>query len=679
MKLINTTNNFRAGKIAENSKNWQELTSDRWLLNVVRGDFVEFDDVPLQGNIPRDLHLPKADQKALDDSLKELLKCGVIESCNPKHECQGFYSTVFPRMKKDGSARVILNLKHLNEHTERVHFKMDTIKDAIRLMKKNCLFASVDFKHAYYSVRIAKKDRKFFRFKWKGHHFQFTALPQGYSPAPRLFTKLLKPVFAYLRGIGLVIVGFIDDSLLVFYNQGDWTEEVKKVIEFFDSLGLTVHLEKSVIIPVHIIEYLGFILNSQKMTVQLTNRKKEKIKKLALQLLKSKQVTIQDLAQFIGNLVAAEPGVPMAALHYKPLEIVRNRGLKLSAGDYSAAVTLDQDARAEITWWVCNIMTAEKQVETPIISLTLLTDASGSGWGATTGGISSGGHWSPFESEQHINWKELKAAYLGLQTFCASAEGIHIHLKLDNTTAVACIQKQGSTKVKLMKLTQDIYEWATERNIVLSASHIPGVENVQADRESRRKNIDSEWMLDKNCFMKLTKVFRKPDIDLFATRLNSQLEKYVSWRPDPFACHVDAFTMEWSLIFGYIFPPFSVMGKVLQKIEQDQATALVVAPLWTTQAWFPRALSMLVAPPCILPKNCLHLPMDKSRQHPLDRLRLVAMVLSGKRFDREVFQQKCPVSCWGLGGVAPKDSIAHINQDGVNFVANGRLIHCRHL
>ena len=56
--------------------------------------------------------------------------------------------------KKDGTYRLILKLKNLNDHVEYHHFKMDTLQSAIRLMKQNCYMASVDLRDAYYSVPI---------------------------------------------------------------------------------------------------------------------------------------------------------------------------------------------------------------------------------------------------------------------------------------------------------------------------------------------------------------------------------------------------------------------------------------------------------------------------------------------------------------------------------------------
>ena len=53
------------------------------------------------------------------------------------------------------------------------------------------------------------------------------------------------------------------------------------------------------------------------------------------------------------------------------------------------------------------------------------------------------------------------------------------------------------------------------------------------------------------------------EIDLFASRINNQFTKYVSYKPDPSALAIDAFTLDWSKLMFYAFPPFSVI------LEQD--------------------------------------------------------------------------------------------------------------
>ena len=69
------------------------------------------------------------------------------------------------------------------------------------------------------------------------------------------------------------------------------------------------------------------------------------------------------------------------------------------------------------------------------------------------------------------------------------------------------------------------------------------------------------------------------------------METFVFWKPEPEAWAVNAFSLSWKDIVFYAFPPFSVLGQVLTKIIEDQASGILVMPLWPTQPWFPVMLS----------------------------------------------------------------------------------------
>ena len=122
-----------------------------------------------------------------------------------------------------------------------------------------------------------------------------------------------------------------------------------------------------------------------------------------------------------------------------------------------------------------------------------------------------------------------------------------IHVKSDNATAVAYLKHfGGSTSDLLNSLSREIWSWCMNRNIWLTVSHLPGSQNIAADYASRHFKDDLEWKLDPNVFGRITKMFLIPDVDLFASRLNYQVESYVSWRADPSSVHIDAFTLDWS-------------------------------------------------------------------------------------------------------------------------------------
>lgn len=144
---------------------------------------------------------------------------------------------------------------------------------------------------------------------WKDQCFQYTCLPNGLSSAQRVFTKLLKPVLSTLRKQGFENVPYIDDILLLGDSDEHCAQNVRGTFTLLDSLGFTIHQTKSVFVPVQEIAFLGFLINSKKMTVSLLQEKANKIKNLRSKLIIKHEVQIRELAQLIGKMVAASPAV----------------------------------------------------------------------------------------------------------------------------------------------------------------------------------------------------------------------------------------------------------------------------------------------------------------------------------------------------------------------------------
>lgn len=117
-------------------------------------------------------------------------------------------------------------------------------------------------------------------------------------------------------------------------------------------------------------------------------------------------------------------------------------------------------------------------------------------------------------------------------------------MKSDSATAVAYINRTGGSVLSLLEETKNIWNWCFCKNIFISAVHIPGKNNKIPDYLSREFNDCTEWMLNVDVFKTLYRRFFKPKIDLFASRLNTQIsDNYVSWFPDPNAVEFDASTL----------------------------------------------------------------------------------------------------------------------------------------
>ena len=278
----------------------------------------------------------------------------------------------------------------------------------------------------------------------------------------------------------------------------------------------------------------------------------------------------------------------------------------------------------------------------------------------------------------HINVLELTAAHFALLHLAADARGIHIQLKLDKLTVVAYINKMGGThSPECNQVAQQIWEWALERDIWLSAAYIPGESNVVADFHSRCFHGNKEWALKVSVFDLLGPTYGSPGIDLFASSRNAKLPIYILWLPDQLVYAVDAFTVSWQDLNCYAFPPFSLLPRVLAKIIQDKATDILIIPLWTTQLWFPLVLTLLiqhsrVIAPC---RDLLYLPQHPQAAHPLHKkLSLLAVLLSGMPSRVSDYHRQLPPSSRNPGDLAQGCSMTPFYEDGRGFVLNGKSI-----
>ena len=123
----------------------------------------------------------------------------IIESQYSKGD---FCSSIFTRLKKDGTWCMILNLKQLNRYMEYKHFKMESIQHALNVIRPDAYMATVDLKDAFYSIAIHPDHQKYLKFYFHNQYCVFTSMPNGYGPAIRIFTKITKPPFSVLRQSG---------------------------------------------------------------------------------------------------------------------------------------------------------------------------------------------------------------------------------------------------------------------------------------------------------------------------------------------------------------------------------------------------------------------------------------------------------------------------------------------
>jgi len=91
-------------------------------------------------------------------------------------------------------------------------------------------------------------------------------------------------------------------------------------------------------------------------------------------------------------------------------------------------------------------------------------------------------------------------------------------------------------------------------------------------------------------------VYPELNIDLFASRLNDQLDVYYSWKPDPGCTYVDAFSIDWGNFNFFAFPPFSLIPRCVQNILLRQGTGNTTDPCVVNKDVFPTCSATVIHP-----------------------------------------------------------------------------------
>jgi len=598
-------------------------------LSAIEGYKIPFICEPSQYHVPSQPMFTDSENRAIDEIIDSLLSSGAIVKVQlPKVK---FLSKIFVVPKSDGRYRLILNLKDLNQYLPEEHFKMEDYRSVCNLMTNNAYMGKIDLKDAYHLIPMHPDFYFYLCFSWRNKYYHYSCVPFGLASAPRLFTKILRPVLSYLRKQNFESVGFLDDFLLKSDSFVSCLSNIAKTKHTLESLGWLINFEKSVLIPCKRIQYLGFIFDSQNMSIELPLEKRLNVINICEILLKANydnKLTILQAAKVIGTLVSVCPAIPYGELYVRQLEFEKQRSLIANSGDFNRNIKFSNEAIRDINWWITTIQDKIKSLTPESFSFVITTDASLSGWGAHMGTNCTRGFWSHEEAKLHINILELKAICYSLQAFANDKSNCRILIRSDSTTAISYINKYGGTRSCINHcIAKLIWQWCERRNIFIHASYISTKANILADKLSRSLIESTDFKLKRSVFKKITGIFGVPKLDLFASPLTSQCDRFVSWFPQPGAQAIDAFTIPWKE-FYYAFPPFLLIPRFLRKARHEKTCGIVVVPNWPSQCWFPTIMQLFG-------DNFIHINSEKDllicpfskRNHVLSKHSLIAGII----------------------------------------------------
>ncbi|MCG8432340.1 MAG: hypothetical protein MJA29_14375, partial [Candidatus Omnitrophica bacterium] len=368
-------------------------------------------------------------------------------------------------------------------------------------------------------------------------------------------------------------------------------------------LGLLVNIPKSELVAGQEREYIGMLFLFHQGLAVAPSRRLDSIEALIRTILEGKGATARQWASLIGKLGSLSDVIRLGALHRRPFQRFLLTNWDQKSDNWERFLPFPNSLVAHLEWWMDRGNTAQG---VPLGAfrpdLTLFTDASLWGWGATLNQSAVSQPWCQADALRHSNVREMLAVIRAVEWFSRLLQGQKTLICSDNRATIANINKQGSVKAwGLTDLAWDFWSLVDGLGMDVQARFIPGHLNVAADQCSRgNQTISTEWSIDPAVLTAIWSSWGTPDVDLFATRWNRKLAKFVSPVPDNLAWKVNALTFSWEGMFVYAFPPWKILQDVLMKIKEERVTAILIAPYWPYRPWFPLLLELATVPPIAL-------------------------------------------------------------------------------
>jgi hypothetical protein len=304
-------------------------------------------------------------------------------------------------------------------------------------------------------------------------------------------------------------------------------------------------------------------------------------------LLQARQrVQARQLAAFCGLGEASGLALPLARFMLRSLydDLATKRA-------WSARVTLSRQSRGDLRWWATlkDSPHIGRAIWRPPQTRELWTDASTLGWGGSVARrhalAPAAGFWSPDEFPLHITLKELVAVRLSVQHFLPVLTGHRVLLHEDNMAVVWILTNWVSRSPALMRELRALWLLLDANDIILHPQYIRSADNFIADAASRLA-ASGDYVLRRRYFDHIMRVWGWCTIDAFASPATAQLPRYWSRAPTAGAEAADAFAQPWSGERLWLHPPPALLPTTLQLLGESDAEAIVLAPLWTSAAWF---------------------------------------------------------------------------------------------
>lgn len=234
--------------LMKHSKVFQE---DPGLTTLYEHQIELYDNTPF---IKRPYPVAFALRPAVEETIQEMLRMNIIT-----REASAFANPMTVTKKKDGSVRICLDARTLNERMVADTETPPAPEELLRYFRDVKVMSTIDLRSSFWQIPLHKDSRKYTAFLYNGRSYVYTRLPFGLKTSTGSFSRAMDVVLGpELRQFA---VNYIDDLLVASSNWQDHQTHLDRVLEKLEAANMTVNLEKSAFLQTEV-KFLGHVLTT---------------------------------------------------------------------------------------------------------------------------------------------------------------------------------------------------------------------------------------------------------------------------------------------------------------------------------------------------------------------------------------------------------------------------------
>ncbi|GFW56683.1 hypothetical protein TNCV_4067631 [Trichonephila clavipes] len=145
--------------------------------------------------------------------------------------------------KKDGSSRMCIDYRKLNQKLVKDKFPLPIIEDVLDTWQEAKVYSTLDLRNGFFHVDVDEDCRKYTSFIVPDGQFEFNKGPFGLSTSPGVFQRYVSSIFRDLTRKGIVI-SYLDDLVIPAKNEQEGLEKLKIIFEVAKKYGLEIKFKK---------------------------------------------------------------------------------------------------------------------------------------------------------------------------------------------------------------------------------------------------------------------------------------------------------------------------------------------------------------------------------------------------------------------------------------------------